>query len=240
MEVIGINRIIITQKYYDGWKAAVANKSKGDIYDEIKSFHRENKPFEEMVIDFSVGVSVSMFYSWKQSPITVEQRGKFWNRRQVYEPGDYFVLGESGERFAVFFSDGESIKSIPTGSINFDQLPDEGKMHLITSLHLMVSAFRHIRDFESDAEVKTEKEYNYKDSKSEKHRDENGTVYISKKTFTISNYRKPTSRKQFTRHTESWEVRGHWRNTPSGGRVWIKPYIKGDIYSPRKEIAYKI
>lgn len=35
-------------------------------------------------------------------------------------------------------------------------------------------------------------------------------------------------KKEYKRMTESWSVRGHWRNLQNGNKIWIRPYIKGD------------
>jgi hypothetical protein len=35
-------------------------------------------------------------------------------------------------------------------------------------------------------------------------------------------------RKEYDRHIESWTVRGHYRKTKSGEKIWIKDHIKGE------------
>jgi hypothetical protein len=51
-------------------------------------------------------------------------------------------------------------------------------------------------------------------------------TYITRKKYTV----RPLTEEQkrtITRHTESWEVRGHYRKCPSGKVVWVKPHKKG-------------
>jgi hypothetical protein len=57
----------------------------------------------------------------------------------------------------------------------------------------------------------------------------------NKKTYLEHHYRlegyevgkRGSSGREFTRHTESWTVRGHLRKLPNGKVVYIKPYVKG-------------
>ncbi|AKQ08347.1 hypothetical protein PQE66_gp032 [Bacillus phage PBC2] len=52
---------------------------------------------------------------------------------------------------------------------------------------------------------------------------------IKRKIYKISVPKEPvsTDRREYERHVEKWTVRGHWRQTKNG-KVWIKPYIKGE------------
>lgn len=43
-----------------------------------------------------------------------------------------------------------------------------------------------------------------------------------------------------TEHSYEYEVRGHYRNTPNGGRVWIEPHIRCVGRGPRKTQQYNI
>lgn len=35
-------------------------------------------------------------------------------------------------------------------------------------------------------------------------------------------------RKKYERQIEKWNVRGHWRETKTGKKVWVKPHVKGN------------
>lgn len=35
-------------------------------------------------------------------------------------------------------------------------------------------------------------------------------------------------RRAYQRMKEAWTVRGHWRTLPSGKKIWVKPYVKGN------------
>lgn len=37
----------------------------------------------------------------------------------------------------------------------------------------------------------------------------------------------PVDPRPFTRHIESWGVRGHWRTYKNGKKIWIKPQVRG-------------
>lgn len=54
--------------------------------------------------------------------------------------------------------------------------------------------------------------------------------------FTVDNRDQET--REYTRHTEAWEVRGHERHYKSGKVVMIKPYTKGN--GKVKDTKYKI
>lgn len=45
-------------------------------------------------------------------------------------------------------------------------------------------------------------------------------------------------KRNYQRMTESWLVRGHWRITKNGNKVWVRPYLKGDK-SPREPNEYR-
>jgi hypothetical protein len=38
---------------------------------------------------------------------------------------------------------------------------------------------------------------------------------------------KEKPKRQYERHIEAWTVRGHWRTTKTGKRVWVRPHVKG-------------
>lgn len=40
--------------------------------------------------------------------------------------------------------------------------------------------------------------------------------------------RESGEKRNYNRHTEFWEVRGHYRTYKSGKRVWVKPSVKGN------------
>lgn len=35
-------------------------------------------------------------------------------------------------------------------------------------------------------------------------------------------------KRDFTRHTEAWKVRGHWRHLQSGKTIWVREHVKGN------------
>lgn len=51
---------------------------------------------------------------------------------------------------------------------------------------------------------------------------------------------KGNGERTFTRHTESWLVRGHFRHYKSGKVVAIKPFIKGDRSVPVQNKVYQV
>ncbi|PGO60643.1 hypothetical protein [Priestia megaterium] len=61
-------------------------------------------------------------------------------------------------------------------------------------------------------------------------------ISTTKYTFDFSN--KETS--NYERHAHAWTVRGHYRQLKSGKRVWIKPYVKGDVNEEIQPKEYKI
>jgi hypothetical protein len=44
---------------------------------------------------------------------------------------------------------------------------------------------------------------------------------------------------RYERHIERWSVRGHWRETKNGNKVWVKPHVRGQG-SEIKSKTYKI
>lgn len=46
------------------------------------------------------------------------------------------------------------------------------------------------------------------------------------------------SRSTFTRHIESWGVRGHWRTYKSGKKIWIKPQVRGNTQKAPQPKTY--
>lgn len=58
----------------------------------------------------------------------------------------------------------------------------------------------------------------------------NKVVKIKQKKYTVSANEESAKRdtRRYERSTEQWSVRGHWRETKTGKRVWIKGHSKGD------------
>lgn len=48
------------------------------------------------------------------------------------------------------------------------------------------------------------------------------------------------SKREYKRHTESWNVRGFWRTYKSGKKVWIKPSVRGNKNSKPKNQKYTL
>lgn len=46
-------------------------------------------------------------------------------------------------------------------------------------------------------------------------------------------------KQQYNRMTESWLVRGHWRNLKDGRKVWVKSYVKGKQDDDREPNEYR-
>lgn len=44
----------------------------------------------------------------------------------------------------------------------------------------------------------------------------------------------------FTRHIESWRVRGHWRTYKNGKKIWIKPQVRGVVESTPQDKEYTL
>lgn len=65
-------------------------------------------------------------------------------------------------------------------------------------------------------------------------------VYIRRKIYKVKIDEQAVIRDKarYERHMEKWTVRGHWRTTKTGKRVWVKPHVKGDGTKEGKE--YKI
>lgn len=64
----------------------------------------------------------------------------------------------------------------------------------------------------------------------------NLTPLQSSRTHHMSSEDKRT----YERHTESWTVRGHWRNYRNGKKVWIKPHINGVNKESVKSKSYQL
>lgn len=74
----------------------------------------------------------------------------------------------------------------------------------------------------TETENKTPQVSQKKKSKNKKSKK---VTYISHKTITIHKS-ESRSNGSYTRHTDSWPQRGHWRTYKSGKRVWIKECVK--------------
>lgn len=66
--------------------------------------------------------------------------------------------------------------------------------------------------------------------------------YITKKVYIVEDFNPfiPSKERTYTRHTESWNVQGHWRQYKSGKRVWIKQQVRGNKDKEVKAQEYKI
>lgn len=56
------------------------------------------------------------------------------------------------------------------------------------------------------------------------------TVKIGKRIYKIrvTNESVVRDKRRYERSMEKWSVRGHWRTTKTGKKVWIKPHYKGE------------
>lgn len=64
--------------------------------------------------------------------------------------------------------------------------------------------------------------------------------YIRRTIYNMNTVGERPSR-EYSRHMESWQVRGHWRYYKSGKKVWIESYTKGHNNKEEVEgITYKI
>ena len=80
---------------------------------------------------------------------------------------------------------------------------------------------------------KTKKKNNKKSKKMKKN-----IRYIKKTVYNINNIM-GSSAKEYERHTDSWQVRGHWMHYKNGKKVWRKAYTKGDK-EKIEDATYKI
>lgn len=71
----------------------------------------------------------------------------------------------------------------------------------------------------------------------------------SKKKIRVSNVvyrikeidaREQPQERTWTRHTDAWRVRGHWRTYKSGKKVWVKEHIKGNKENEIKPKTFSI
>jgi hypothetical protein len=49
----------------------------------------------------------------------------------------------------------------------------------------------------------------------------------------------PAPKRKYEKHTESFGVRGHYRQYKSGKTVWVRPYTKGEL-SKRNDKEYYV
>lgn len=67
----------------------------------------------------------------------------------------------------------------------------------------------------------------------EKKLNQNYTVYLDKRIQYV--YEPSNVQREFTRHCEAWNVRGHYRQYKSGKTIFIHPYTKGKGRSNQKQ-----
>lgn len=62
-------------------------------------------------------------------------------------------------------------------------------------------------------------------------------VYIRRKVYKVKVDEQAVIRDKarYERHMEKWSVRGHWRTTKTGKKVWVKPHVKGEGTKEGKE-----
>lgn len=69
------------------------------------------------------------------------------------------------------------------------------------------------------------------------------TTYINKKVYVFNSLPDTNDdyneKKEYNRHVDSWDVRGHWRRLKSGKRIWVNAYTKGNAKN-KKDKLYKI
>jgi len=113
----------------------------------------------------------------------------------------------------------------------------------IITVHASLMAF--MAEYKDSEQVKSEvqevKTFK-KQKKNKKKASSNRIVKITKKSIFKINLEgvENKEKKQIERHTESWKVRGHWRNFKSGKRVWINEYVKGNKEVNKVSKTYKL
>lgn len=66
-----------------------------------------------------------------------------------------------------------------------------------------------------------------------------GKRMLTVRKYTIGSEELSELPRRYERHTDSWGVRGHYRNLRSGKTVWVKGYTKGDL-SKRSDREYYV
>jgi hypothetical protein len=56
-----------------------------------------------------------------------------------------------------------------------------------------------------------------------------GKRMLTVRRYTIGSEMLSELPRKYERHTESWGVRGHYRNYKNGKTVWVRPYVKGEL-----------
>lgn len=67
--------------------------------------------------------------------------------------------------------------------------------------------------------------------------------YLTKKVYVVDDmehYATQRTNRTYNRYTETWTVRGHWRQYKSGKRVWIEKSVRGNKDKQAKPQTYKI
>jgi len=85
---------------------------------------------------------------------------------------------------------------------------------------------------------------NKKPKKNKKQSSKNRVVKITKTIYRINGLpdknNSAETPKIFTRHAESWKVRGHLRKLKSGKKIWIREHIKGNQQKETDPKTYKL
>lgn len=96
----------------------------------------------------------------------------------------------------------------------------------ITTIASIMAYMIHYKEYVSEKNVVHNSPTSKKKGRSKKKK---SSVKIGKKVYTVSvpeGIRTTKTTRQ--KHTESWSVKGHWRQYKSGKKVWIPSYVKGD------------
>lgn len=120
-------------------------------------------------------------------------------------------------------------------TINLDNHSGLKKEHAInfldsiTSSHIALMNYMEMyRDVRERVSFKTVRKTAKKKRKNGKKKN---TRPITMKVYNVNIPITPVTeeeRREYQRMKEAWTVRGHWRTLPSGKKIWIKPYVKGN------------
>lgn len=128
---------------------------------------------------------------------------------------------------------------LPMPTVIKNHIAVDPEMFALQVCNLLGNVIHYIEAPKYEVESSERREVDF--SKSKKKGKKSKKIYINKKIYRFSDVPKEKQeRSPVTRHTEAWDVRGHWRTYKCGKRVWVRPYVKGNVEKLGEKKPYRI